>query len=386
MTKQAEQLDSQVPDILGMSEDELSKLDISQYLEPQTTAEPDPEDTNTGTDPEDDPEPEDDPVDETETPDPEDGEQLDNPDTELEPGTEIEQKPVAQKEPKGKTKDAPTDLKSQDVPDYKAFHDQILGKPIRANGREITLSKPEDVIQLIQMGANYHEKMAALKPSRRILKMLEEHQLMDESEIGFLIDLKKKNPQAIAKLIKDSNIDLMEFDPEQDKGYTPEHKAPSEADITLADTIQEMQQSSATFKDTFTAVTSWDVDSQNTVAQHPSILRILDQHKANGVFDRITAEISRERVLGRLSGVSDFEAYRAIEAQLSQAGQLVPQQAPVQAPVNKVKKVDPDLANKKKAAATPRQTIQGKKTLGKDVNVFALSEEEFAKIDPTQFS
>ena len=65
---------------------------------------------------------------------------------------------------------------------------------------------------------------------------------------------------------------------------------------------------------------------------------------------------------------------------------VIPATIPAQTvpPVNmQAPKKDPVLA--KKSAAAPRQTVQGKKTISEDVNLFALSDEEFAKIDPSQF-
>lgn len=201
------------------------------------------------------------------------------------------------------------------------------------------------------MGANYHQKMAALKPSRRITKMLEAADLMDESKLGFLIDLHNKNPQAIAKLVKDSEIDLMDFDVEQGDGYKSTHTAPSEESITLEDTITELK-SSPGFVDMFKTVTeSWDIQSQNTLAQNPGLLRILDAQKTSGNFDIVMAELSRERMLGRLDGVGDLQAYGQIEAQLNEQGKLktsVTAPAPNKPAKQTTAKPSKEVANAKK--------------------------------------
>ena len=87
--------------------------------------------------------------------------------------------------------------------DYKAEYDRLVA-PFKANGREITVKSVDDAIALMQMGANYNKKMSALKPNLKLMKLLENNGLLDETKIGFLIDLEKKNPDAINKLIKDS--------------------------------------------------------------------------------------------------------------------------------------------------------------------------------------
>lgn len=394
MSKETEQLDQQNIDIMGMSDDELSQFDVNKFLANADTSngelengnpveEPETPEDPTNTDNPTEPEPETGAV----PTEPVDGEG-DDPDEVTDPAKKPEAKPQpkqAKADPTKKDTPAEPDPVSQDVPDYKAFYDTILGKPIKANGKDLTLSTPEDVIQLIQMGANYHQKMAALKPSRRIAKMLEQAKLMDETQVGFLIDLHNKNPQAIAKLVQDSGIDLMEFDTEQGKDYKSKHVAPSDSDMALEETIQELAHSDG-FKEVLHHVTSqWDVTSQNQIAANPGLLRILDAQKAAGHFDVIAAEVAKERMLGRLDGVSDIQAYAAAEQQLQAQGKLA---APKAVPVVEVKpkKANPEVAAAKKAAAAPRPANPANKSNEKVENLFSLSDEDFAKIDPTKFN
>lgn len=387
MSDTTEQLDQQnVPDILNMSEDELSRLDISQYLN-QGSENPEDEQPEQTT--------ENQPTVETE--------QEEEVETDPEPGNEPEtENPEPTEEPaeqgdEGKAKDTPTketskaktDPESQNVPDHKAFYESIVGKPFKANGRDITVQSPEEVIKLMQMGANYHEKMAALKPNRRIMKMLENENLLNEQELGFLIDLHKKDPKAIAKLVQDSGIDLMDFDVEQGAGYQSQHVAPPESQIELADTVQELQNNPG-FKEVLTHVTTaWDAQSQDIIASNPGLLRVLDAQKASGNFDVIANEVARLKVLGQLNGMSSIQAHAAVEQQLQAQGVLKApgvQPAPAKETVVPPAKAAPkkETVNAKKAAAAPKQTVQGKLTV-KGENLFSLSDEEFAKIDPTQF-
>ena len=156
MSANTEQLDQQnVPDVLNMSEDELSRLDISQYLnqgsenpedgqpeqttENQPTTEVEPEEEVVETDPEQEEEPEVDP---------------ENPEPTDEPAQQSEEGKAKDKAPAKETSKAKTDPESQNVPDHKAFYESIVGKPFKANGRDITVQSPEEVIKLMQMGAN----------------------------------------------------------------------------------------------------------------------------------------------------------------------------------------------------------------------------------------
>ena len=98
---------------------------------------------------------------------------------------QAEPKDKTKSEPKPKAGDKPADGEGEgkDARDYKAELGRVLS-PIKANGREIQVSSVDDAIQLMQMGANYHKKMAALKPNLAVLKMLEQHGLLDQEKLS----------------------------------------------------------------------------------------------------------------------------------------------------------------------------------------------------------
>ena len=67
--------------------------------------------------------------------------------------------------------------------DYKAVYSRIMA-PFKANGRDIEVKSVDEAITLMQMGANYNKKMAALKPNMKVLKLLERNQLLDEERLS----------------------------------------------------------------------------------------------------------------------------------------------------------------------------------------------------------
>ena len=95
--------------------------------------------------------------------------------------------------------------------DYKEAYGQIMA-PLKANGKTIELRSVDELRSLAQMGANYTRKMQDIAPHRKILLMLENNGLLDESKLSFYIDLEKKNPEAIKKLVVESGIDPLEID------------------------------------------------------------------------------------------------------------------------------------------------------------------------------
>ncbi len=126
--------------------------------------------------------------------------------------------------------------------DKSAEYDRLLA-PFKANGRDIKVENVDEAIRLMQMGANYNRKMAALKPNLAIMKTLENNGLLDPVKINFLIDLEKKNPEAISKLIKESGIDPLDISVEKADGYKPGNHSANENQVELDNVLDDIQHS-----------------------------------------------------------------------------------------------------------------------------------------------
>lgn len=217
--------------------------------------------------------------------------------------------------------------------DYENLYKQVMA-PFRANGREFAPSSPEEAVQLMQMGANYTKKMQALQPKMKLIRMLEKNELLDEDKISFLIDVSKKNPDAVAKLVKDSEIDPMDIDTSEDKAYTPGNYRVSDDEMAFSDTLSGVM-STPTGKETVQVINStWDAQSKDAVYKEPAILTLIDEHRGNGLYARISAEIDRQQILGRLTNIPFIEAYKQAGTELQQAGLLSPTGSSQQTAVN----------------------------------------------------
>lgn len=289
------------------------------------------------------------------------------------------QKPEVNKEPEAK--------KPEGEIDYKGQLERILS-PIKANGREIQVSSVEDAIQLMQMGANYHKKMASLKPNLGILKMLEQHNVLDQDKLSFLIDLSKGNPEAIKKLVKDSGLDPLDLDTKAGD-YKQSSYAVDEKAVEL-DTVLDDLKGSTHFGTLMNTVgKQWDGASRQILADNPEVLRVLSAHMEQGIFDKITGKMETERALGRLTGLSDVEAYRTVGDRMQAAGEfngLVHQTkaTPKVAPVKSAPKPESSETNNKKLAASPTRAKAPVKQ--QPINVLNMSDEELMKLDITQFT
>jgi len=299
-----------------------------------------------------------------------------------------EEKPAEKVEPKTEEKVEKADQgekKPDDSFDYKTAYERLTA-PFKANGKEFRVENVDEAIQLMQMGANYTKKMAGLKPSLAILKMLEGNGLLNEDKINYLIDLDKKNPQAITKLLKDSGLDPMDLDAKKAEGYKPPSHKVDTKELELDEVMDEIQHSPAYPRTLEVVGKTWDATSRGIVAQHPQLLKVINAQIESGVFDQITAKVERDRLFGKFTGVSDIEAYRQVGAELqaqttsnSPGRQEQPKVEVKQIVQPKPEKTDDEALKKKKIAAggskptTPAAPAQ-------DFNPLALSDEEFSKI------
>jgi len=266
--------------------------------------------------------------------------------------------------------------------DYKAEYEKLIA-PFKANGRDMTVTNAEDARALMQMGANYNKKMAALKPNLKMMKLLENNGLLDEAKLSYLIDLDKKDPAAITRLIKESGIDPLDLPTDSKDEYVPKKHTVDEVEMELDAVLDELQDT-PTYSRTLNVVSQqWDASSKQTIANAPQILKVINDHMQSGIYDQVHAEMESERMFGRLKGLSDIEAYRqvgdAIQARggfdhLGHQGQQATKPVIV---TPKPKVADNDkLKDKRRAASSTKPAVSSGVA---EFNPLALSDEEFSK-------
>lgn len=290
-----------------------------------------------------------------------------------------------------KKEEKPANEDAGAVLDYEAEYKRLLA-PFKANGREISVKSVDDAVVLMQMGANYNKKMAALKPNLKLMKLLENNGLLSEEKISFLIDVEKKNPDAINKLVQESGLNPMDFDADKVSEYKPKIHSVDDREIDL-DTVLDEIQDTPTYNQTLEIVSKkWDGASKQAVANSPQLLKVINDHVANGIYTMITEEVERERVFGRLNGLSDIEAYRQVGDAIQARGgfnDVVNTVAKTnRAPVvvqPKPKVVDESKLNEKRRAASSTKPANTTAAANQDFNPLSLSDEEFTKIAANRF-
>lgn len=262
--------------------------------------------------------------------------------------------------------------KATEVPEeYKA-----LFEPFKAAGRDFQAKSVDEIKRLMQMGVDYSEKLQGFKAHRKTIKTLEQHSI-DSDRLNLLIDASKGNPQAIAKLLQDHKLNPMDLETQEGTDYVPSDFSVSDSQVELDDVLERIQ-SSPSFSRTSDIITNqWDSASKAVVFKDPSMIERLNEHVANGTYERVMQEVTRAKVFGGLAGLSTLEAYQQVGMQLQRDGAFnKPAERVTTAPAaDKAKEVN---GQKRKVAiaskATPAKPVKPK------VDYVSMSDDQFEKL------
>lgn len=278
-----------------------------------------------------------------------------------------------------KNTDTPEDTPQEtDTFNYENAYNQVTA-PFKANGATMQVKSPEDIVRLMQMGAGAQKQMAKLKPNLKLIKMLENNNLLDERRLNNLIDLSKNDSKAIAKLVKDSGVDPDDIDIENASTYQPNNYTVTDSEYELDQVLDSIKHTD-TFDKTIDLLTSeWDDKSKTFVSENPNVIRVINDHMLNGVYDKVNAIMQQDKALGKLSGVSDVDAYKQIIDMLAKNGELIDgdQQEPVQSNITDIGDVDSVKRKQNRKAAAPTKQTNTSNNSKQDVSYLTLSDDEF---------
>ncbi len=277
--------------------------------------------------------------------------------------------------------------------DYKQEYEKLLA-PFKANGREFKVNSPDEAVRLMQMGANYTKKMQSLAPNLKLMKMLDNNDLLTEDQVSYMIDLAQKKPDAIQKLLHESKIDPLEIDASEPGNYQKGNHSVSDEEMAFHDVLGDVTQTSGGKETVQHIDKTWDQASKAAVFKEPTILAIINQQRENGVYDTITAEIDRQKTLGIIPNNTPFlEAYKLAGDKLQSENAFAPKEpetpqtpADTEAPQvieTRTATRKPTVANGEKAkAASPAKSTA--KTPPQSFNPFEMSDEQIMAITSPQ--
>ena len=264
----------------------------------------------------------------------------------------------------------PTKVDNQEV-DYKSIYEQVF-KPFKANGKEITPKSVEDIISLMQMGANYTKKMQLMAPMKKVVQSLDNAKI-DEQELNFLIDVSKGDKEAIKQLLIKHKIDPLEIDLDGDNTYSPKNNIASDEDVEFNDTLMDIHDSLPRIQEILN--NTWDDNSKKAILKDPRLMRALHEEVQMGRFDEVQKRLEAEKTFGRYKGISDVNAYIDLVSKMEQERMKTKVQPETPTRTESTKKI-PD---KSKAAPTKGKTSKSSSSLtAKDL--LSMSDDEFNKL------
>lgn len=265
-------------------------------------------------------------------------------------------------------------------PDYKAVYERIFGAPIRAGGQDITLHDPDEVISLVQKGVGFHNKMNRLHGDLKIVEMLRNNNLLDESKLSVLIDANQGKPGAIKKLLDSAQVDPLTLDTAEASTYAPSDHRVTDEQVHFQTVVSDLSDSVAG-RAVLTDAQGWDQASKAEIYKTPAALTFLADQKEQGRYDLIVAEVNRAKLLGSIPATEPFlQSYTRVGQQMMQAGKFgtapTPTPTPTPTPVAQKIVTPPEPANSKKAAAAAptRTTPAGS---GPAVNINEMDDAAF---------
>ena len=153
---------------------------------------------------------------------------------------------------------------------------------IKANGKEFEMTLDE-LKQTASKGMDYLKKTTALKPYRTMIAAMEENKVSPE-DINLLIDLKKGNKEAIAKLIKENEVDV--YDLPEANDYKPQEYRQSETALEMKEVLNTISKD-AEFSRTSEIYDAFDDQTKAFLNEDPSRIVGLHNDIKTGVFDKV---------------------------------------------------------------------------------------------------
>lgn len=396
MSNESERYDKAAQHIFSMPDDEFTEASTTGELDRQYEEKEEVEETDTDTEPEEDQEESSDDDDGKVEEDSSDADE-DEPDQEQEDDeseseedseetdTDSEESDDKAEKDKGKVTDSDKDDDQSDD-EYKAFYDEVMA-PFKANGKTIKLNSADEAVQLMKMGANYTKKMQTIQPHRKVLLMLENNDLLDEGKLSYLIDLDRKDPEAIKKLLKDSGTDPLDIDMDSKSTYQEGNHRVTDEEAAFTAAVEDVS-SQPQGNETLNLIqTHWDQASKEVLYESPDVLSTIHSQITDGTYEAISGEIERLRTLGQIqANVPFLQAYKQVGDHLKEAGALPhagTQQQQQRRPNEsdndyRVQKPKPKVKNNAKASAasSTRSTPNKTKNI---INPLSMSDDEFLK-------
>jgi hypothetical protein len=184
-------------------------------------------------------------------------------------------------------------------------------------------------------------------------------------------------------LVKESGIESYDLDSTEDSDYKPADYSVNQGELQLEEVLTDLEQSPH-YDNVINVVTKqWDQASKQIVAENPQLLTTINGQMANGVYEKVSNEVERQRMFGRLVGLSDIEAYKQVGGELHSSGAFDSLAGNESSPKRKVITKNPKANNAKRTSKKRAGSVKASKPAPQQKlpdNLDKLSDAEFEKV------
>jgi len=237
---------------------------------------------------------------------------------------------------------------------------------VEVAGHKVTINSKEEMLAYIKKGASAYET----KPeSHTEEKLIIDQGKLSAEDLKLLVDARNGSKEALAKIAKISNIDILDVDNKMADDYKQqqEYYRQSEVDV-VADEILKDADHSNDFRKIVSALPQ---DFVSEVTSNAKDLKAFSNHIKSGIAQKVIPLAINSQIV---NGGTFLENYNKVGQAMSQ--QKEPEQK------REVGQREADL--RKRASSGTGHNHQSDKSSGKDV--WDMSDEEFDKLSSSDLS
>jgi len=185
---------------------------------------------------------------------------------------------------------------------------KALTAPIKAAGKELSFTDPEEIRTLLQKGIGFEKRMGQLNKWQRHMEALDKAELLNDNTLNLIIDLANGKPEAIKQYMESNNIDVYDVIGLDATEYTPEKHVASEEEYEKSQVEQEIKSLEGYDLIKPLVETEWDEESRDKLLANPEISKNMIQAAKVGIHDMVLKEAEKVKLLAS-QPMSDLEAY-----------------------------------------------------------------------------
>ncbi len=235
---------------------------------------------------------------------------------------------------------------------------------IKVGNQTITLNSQEELLQFVKQGGTSNDQPKSRKSE---VDQITEQGKLSKEDLALLIDAKNGNKAAIAKLAKDSGVDIYDLSDDEAAGYEQQFQAhlATEVDNVASDIMDDVQLHTE-FKQVVGGVPQ---DFAQYIASDAGALKNFAGHVKSGLAQKIIPEAIKQQML---SGGTFLDNYAKIGREMSD------EKKPPEESKTK-RKENPRAEKLRKRAGNHKGKNKGTKTKITGEDVWNMSSEDFNK-------